>query len=235
MRFVVISIAAVVLAAAASVLLVPLSPSVRAAGPEITYMFPEDGDVLAETPSVIQMCFAEPVNNRDLDKGGDFKFNLTPPDHTGVGMRIVFQPDGYGFAIYPNISDKPTEGEWTLTYRVTDDDTPDAIEGKITYTVKAGGKPVVKPTPPACAGNNTPGPTLVPTGGTPSASGTPTPSSDTGGSGDGPDILKLALLTIAAAGGAAVIALIGYALRGKFGFWLHRPPPRDGGDGPGDH
>jgi len=43
--------------------------------------------------------------------------------------------------------------------------------------------------------------------------------------GSEPDVLELALLTIGAAGGAALVALFGYWLRNRIGFWLHRPPP----------
>ena len=45
---------------------------------------------------------------------------------------------------------------------------------------------------------------------------------------DQPDVLLMALLTVGAAGGAAVISMIGYVIRNRVGFWLHRPPPRDG-------
>ncbi len=46
----------------------------------------------------------------------------------------------------------------------------------------------------------------------------------------GPDVLLLALLTIGAAGAATVVALIGYVIRNRVGFWLHRPPERNNGD-----
>jgi len=39
----------------------------------------------------------------------------------------------------------------------------------------------------------------------------------------------MALLTTGAAAGAAVLGLIGYVIRNRIGFWLHRPPPREGG------
>ena len=45
---------------------------------------------------------------------------------------------------------------------------------------------------------------------------------------DKPDVLLMALLTVGAAGGAAVLAMIGYVVRNRVGFWPHRPPPRDG-------
>jgi len=46
--------------------------------------------------------------------------------------------------------------------------------------------------------------------------------------GNEPDITEMVLLTLAVAGGAAVLSLIGYVIRQRVGFWLHRPPPRDG-------
>ncbi len=46
---------------------------------------------------------------------------------------------------------------------------------------------------------------------------------------DEPDVLLMALLTTGAAAGAAVLGLIGYVIRNRIGFWLHRPPPREGG------
>ena len=53
--------------------------------------------------------------------------------------------------------------------------------------------------------------------------GTPPPVDD-----DKPDVLLMALLTVGAAGGAAVLAMIGYLIRNRVGFWPHRPPQRDG-------
>ena len=44
---------------------------------------------------------------------------------------------------------------------------------------------------------------------------------------EGPDILLEALLTIAVAGGAALLGLLGYLFRRAIGFDLHRPPPED--------
>jgi len=43
---------------------------------------------------------------------------------------------------------------------------------------------------------------------------------------DQPDVLLMTLLTVGAAGAAGVVALIGYLIRQRTGFWLHRPPER---------
>jgi len=51
---------------------------------------------------------------------------------------------------------------------------------------------------------------------------------------DKPDVLLLSLLTVGVAAAAAVLSLIGYVIRQRVGFWLHRPPPRDG-SGPEEH
>jgi hypothetical protein len=50
--------------------------------------------------------------------------------------------------------------------------------------------------------------------------------------GGGPDILQLALLTIGAAGAAAMLALIGYVIRKRIGYEPHAPKP---GEEPPDH
>lgn len=51
---------------------------------------------------------------------------------------------------------------------------------------------------------------------------------------DEPDVTQMVLLTLAAAAIAAVLSLIGYVIRQRTGFWLHRPPPRDS-SAPDDH
>jgi hypothetical protein len=50
---------------------------------------------------------------------------------------------------------------------------------------------------------------------------------------DGPDILLLALITIASVGGVAVLFTLGYFLRRRIGYEPHRPP--EGDEGGGDH
>lgn len=192
--------------------------------PEITFQNPEEGGVLKEPPFVLQMCFKEPVNVNDLDKGGDFSFRLIQPNNKGLGMRIVFQPDGYGVAIYPGLpTEEVPEGEWTWEYRLTDRAQPtDAIEGEVKFEVNsAEGSVIVSATPPVCLGRGT---TPVPTA--PHASVTPTPENGgttTEDGGDDVDILRLALLTIGAAGVAAVLALIGFVIRRRIGYEPHAP------------
>jgi len=207
--------------------------------PEIIFQFPEEGDTLNEPPFVLQMCFKEPVNVNDLDKGGDFSFRLLQPDNKGLGMRIVFQPDGYGVAIYPGLSDgEVPDGEWTWEYRLTDKvDTSDATEGVVKFEVNAAeGREIVSETPPACLGAGlTPIPTAPHAGSTGSV--TPTPDvidgGDEGDGGSDVDILKLALLTIGAAGIAGVLALIGYVVRKRIGYEPHAP--HEGEEPPGHH
>jgi hypothetical protein len=45
---------------------------------------------------------------------------------------------------------------------------------------------------------------------------------------DEPDRTELILWTLAASGVAAVLAIIGYFIRLRIGYFPHRPPPRDG-------
>lgn len=202
----------------------------RADEPVILSEFPEDGDTLNEPPFVLAMCFKNPVNVKDLDKGGDFDFNILSPDKRGLGVRIVFQPDGYGVALYPNTRDvAQTEGEWSWRYRLTDDKTLDPLEGIVKFSVKAqGGSEIISATPASClAPGSTPQPTLI-VAGSPGATAAPTSPVDEGDEED-VDILRLALLTIGSASAAGLIALIGYGIRRRIGYEPHKPP-EDSGD-----
>jgi hypothetical protein len=206
--------------------------------PTATYISVSDGDVFSEPVVFIQICFAEPIDITDLGKGGDFRFELLSPS-ISLGLRIVFQPNGYGVAVYPGLAPGDTNGEWIFNYRVTSLDTYEALEGTVKYRVDPSGQPVPKASPPACLeGGSTPPPgsraTAAPTAKPsstkspgPSGSGSPSPTvspgsgSDNGGS--NPDILLLALLTVALAGGAGLIAIIGYVIRKRVGYEPHAP------------
>lgn len=69
----------------------------------------------------------------------------------------------------------------------------------------------------------------------PGGSGALTPALGQEVDDEGPDILFLALITTAAVLGAAVVGFLLYLLRLRLGFWLHRPPPADGGPGGEEH
>lgn len=217
--------------------------------PVLVYQNPAEGEVIQQPAFGIQLCFASPVNIKDLDKGGDFSFSVTEPDGLGLGNRDVFQPDGYGITIYPGNPIGETTGEWKFHYRLTSPDAKSALEGDINYTVDPNGSPVPRATPPVCVasgGTATVSPAPDPNATTPaavsaspavtsgsrSASATPAASPIAAGSSSGPDILKYALLTIGAAGAAGVILLLGYVVRRRVGYDPHREKPGDGG---GDH
>jgi hypothetical protein len=221
-------------------------------GPQLVYQSVKDGDKFNQPVFVIQLCFAAPINNKDLDKGGDFAFDLKEPDGFGLGHGDVFQPNGYGISIYPGNPPGETVGEWTFKYRVTTPDAQHATEGTITYTVDPAGETTPRSTPPACVesgGTPTASPTANPNASptstailatTPPASPSPTATkaaspgttnaasptateAPAGEGGGGPDIGTLAFLTIGAAGIAALIALVGYFIRRRVGFDLHKP------------
>ena len=104
-------------------------------GPGLVYQSVKDGDVVTEPLFDIQLCFKEPINIKDLDKGGDFAFQVTQPDGIGLGHRDIFQPDGYGIAIQPgNPVGTNLTGQWTFKYRVTTPDAQHATSGTITFT-----------------------------------------------------------------------------------------------------
>jgi hypothetical protein len=216
--------------------LTPSTGPAHAEEPEIIFQFPEDGDVIAEPPLVLQMCFQNPVDVRDeppLDEG-DFEFSLIRPDGISLGMRIVFQPDGYGVAIYPGVAEEePPEGEWTWEYRVVDRESLDPLEGTVTFSTSAAeGEQILQPTPPACLGE---GATQVPTGDAATEDETPDATPDEGEDDDDDDgglgVLELALITIGIAAVAAVVGGIAYLIRRRVGYEPHAPS----GDGGGDH
>lgn len=209
------------------------APPASADEPVITYMYPEDGDVFSEPLQVIQVCFENPIDVRDLPSAGgegEFEFDLNRPSGLGVGMRIVFQADGYGVAVYPGIETEGIEGEWTFRFQVRDRQSLDRIDRTIRYTVESGGEPIITPTPQFCPSG---GGTFAPT-----SSPTPGPDATPGNGGviaeeDGEsDALELPLLVVAVAGGAAVLLLLGYLFRRRIGWWLHNPADEPG---PGDH
>ena len=211
----------------------------RADEPVITFQFPEDGQVLAEPPIVLQMCFKEPVNVKDLPPldVGDFKFSVTRPDNVSLGMRIVFQPDGYGVAIYVgSAATEPPEGEWLWTYRVVDAASGDPLEGEVRFTTNAAnGEEILQPTPPACLAEGATHRPTAPVAGEETPA--PTPEPTTGSEGDGDDDLsvsELALITIGIAAAAAVVGVAAYFFRRRVGYEPHAP--KDGGEsGDDDH
>ncbi len=193
------------------------APTASAEEPVVTYEFPRDGQTFNAPLTVLQQCFAAPINVKDLDKGGDFKFQLTKPSGFNLGMRIVFQPDGYGLTVFPGTAPGTDEGKWTFQWRVTDRETLDPLEGETVYSVGPGGTEPSAETPPECT-----------EAGFPSGVASPTPGNGEGDGDRGPDVFLLALLTIGAAGGAGIVALLGYAVRNRVGFWPHRPPEGGG-------
>ena len=199
---------------AAALLLVIWSPT--GAQPEVTFLFPTDGDTLAEPPSAIHLCFASAVNIKDLDEGGDFSFRVFEPTGRGLGLRIVFQPDGFGVDIYPGVPEEP-EGEWTFEWRATDPDTLEPAEGAIRYTVGPGGDPPPDKPFSRCGGGSSPSTT------------SPTPASADDGAAEGSDGLWIGLIAAAALAGAAVLGLALYLVRRRIGPWTQRPPQQ------GDH
>jgi hypothetical protein len=180
----------------------------RAEPPEVTFISPQDGDVLAEPPKDIYLCFRNPVDNAD---NADFEFRVLPPGGTGLGARIVFQPDGYGVDVQPGNALGPVEGEWVFTYRVSDDATKEVTEGEIRFEVRPDGQPSAAPPPPCTGGLYSP----AASGRTGVTDGSGSTSGDDGGGeeddGDSSTVLVVALVIVgvAVAGAAGLIAVRG--------------------------
>jgi methionine-rich copper-binding protein CopC len=231
-------LAALILLAAIS------SPSAHAADPTpvLVFQYPAEGATLTAEPFFFQLCFASPINKKDLPLGGDFFFSVTEPDGVGLGNRDVFQPDAYGIAVYPGVAMGDVAGQWKFHWRVSSPDAQSPLEGDINFTVNPGGDPIPTATPPPCIGEAGTGtvtptpegnpPTDSPPPGTgatlhPTNSAKPTASTAAIDEDDSPDIDKYAYLTIGAAGGAAIIATLGYIFRRRIGYDPHKPPDSD--------
>lgn len=153
-------------------LVLQLAPrSALAQPPEVVSQFPEEGAVLAEEPAFLpatpttpeepipavaryglQLCFAEPVDVRDSDKGGLHEFTVRGPSGTQLAMRVVFQPDGFGVTVFPGLAPEPVEGQWTFDWLVRDADSLEEASGTIHFEIAQGGSPVPTESLPSCAG-----------------------------------------------------------------------------------
>ncbi len=154
-----------------------------------------------EPPPIIRVCFASPVNVRDLDAGGDFRFAVTTPEDRGLGLRIVFRPDGLGVDVHAGFPEDPLEGEWTFEWRVTDPETLEPAEGTVKFTVSPDGSPVPEEPPEPCVPDDTPSPS-------PTSEPTATPTEDEDDNGPDPVFLGLVIGIPVVAAGVALFLLI---------------------------
>lgn len=146
-------------------------PSALAQAPEVVRQFPEEGAILAEPPAFLpatptttgapipavaryglQLCFGEPVDVRDSDKGGLHQFSVRGPRGTLLAMRVVFQADGLGVTVFPGLAPEPVEGQWTFDWLVRDADTLEEASGAIHFEIAQGGSPVPKKPFSPCRG-----------------------------------------------------------------------------------
>jgi methionine-rich copper-binding protein CopC len=201
---------ALLLLALAAALAFPASPAY--AQVELTEADPPDGAQLDAPPEIVHLCFSEPVI---VDDHTTFEFGYWMPDGRRLGQRTVFQPDGECVDVHPGLPDERPAGQYTFDWQVTAAEGDEVGSGTLEFEVTTDSTPAPSPSP-----TETP------------LAGTPSPAADTdtgdGDDDDGPDILLLALITIAAVGGAAVLFTLGYLLRRRIGYEPHRPP--EGGD-----
>jgi hypothetical protein len=213
--------------------------------PVLVYQNIEEGQTFSAPVFVVQLCFQDPINIKDLDKGGDFEFSLTAPDDFGLGLRIVFQPDGQGVSIYPGEPPGETVGEWSFKWRVTDPDDLTPAEGEIKYVVDPDGEPAPSATPPSCVaegGTATPSGEETPAGTGPatrSVISTPTPEptpeaspgegedGDAGEDEDDDNTVELVLITLGVLAALAVAGLVFYLVRRGVGYEPHQPTKGD--------
>jgi hypothetical protein len=194
------------------------APPANADEPEITYQWPTEGMVISEPPLALQLCFENPVDVRDLPPldEGDFEFSLRRPDNITLGMRIVFQPDGYGVVIQPGTAEPvPPDGEWTWDFRVVDRESGDPLEETVVFRVDSTSEePIIPRDPPACLPEGaTQAPTSVPVPSGEETATTPAGGDNGGDDDDDTDVLTLVLITAGIAGIAALVGVVAFFFR----------------------
>jgi len=170
--------------------------------PTLTESDPSDGAALNERPKLLHLCFSEPVK---IENPSDFQFSVITPGGQPLGLQIVFRKAGDCVDVEPGTYTGKTKGDWTFQWLVTSRASGQIGSGTIRFSVTA--EPSPSPSPGAAAA----------------------PGGKSGG--EGPDIAYLALLSMGAVLGAGAVGLVLYVVRQRIGFWLHRPPPREGGGG----
>lgn len=117
------------------------------AQPEIIETNVENGDVLDAPPELFHICFSEPVNTEDqpagdaVDAQTPWRFDVMLPDGRGLGLRIVFEPDGECVDVEPGIPEDPPEGIWTFDWMVRSQATGEESSGVLTFRVGPGDPP----------------------------------------------------------------------------------------------
>jgi len=176
---------------------------------QLTEADPPDGAQLQAPPELIHVCFSQPVKAGDVTS---WRFGLKMPDGTFLGLRTEFKIGGTCADVYPGLPHERPAGEYVFEWRVTAAEGGEEGSGTLSFRV-------------------TQSTTATPT---PAPTASPTASPGAGTDDDGPDILKIALITTAGMGGAAVLMTLAYLLRRRIGYDPHRPPP-DRGEGSGEH
>jgi methionine-rich copper-binding protein CopC len=184
---------------------------------EVTEADPPDGARLDAPPDIIHLCFSQPAIVED---NTTFAFGYEMPNGRRLGLRIVWQPDGECADVHRGLADEYPAGEHFLEWHVTAREGGEEGSGTVRFEVTKGSTPAPSATPAVTPSDVTPSP----------AGGTEPGDADDN---DGPDILFLALITIASVGGAAVLFTLGYFLRRRIGYEPHRPP--EGGEGDEGH
>ena len=199
---------ALLLAALAAALALPASPAYGQIG--LTEETPPDGAYLNAPPDAVHLCFSQPVNIEDSTA---FGFSYQTPDGRSLGLRIIFQMDGECVDVFPGLPDELPAGEYTFEWRVIAAEGDEEGSGTLRFQVGVGGAPAPSPSPTSV---ETPLPVTPSPGGGAGTANT--------GDADRPDILFLALITTASAGGAAVLFTLAFLLRKRIGYEPHRPP-----------
>ena len=109
-------------------------PNAAFAEPEVTAATPRDGEVLAQPPNVLNLCFSEPVKSEGEDA---WSFVVSPGASASLGLRIEFAEDASCVNVYPGPSD--LQGIWKFDWTVHAQSDDSEGSGTILFQVGALG------------------------------------------------------------------------------------------------
>jgi copper transport protein len=98
----------------------------------VTETEPRDGEVLAQPPDRLRLCFTEPVGFED---SSDWRFNLRAPDGISLGLRVQFRTDGECVEVFPGLPSESKKGTWTFSWFVRSQATGEEGSGTVNFIV----------------------------------------------------------------------------------------------------
>jgi methionine-rich copper-binding protein CopC len=219
------AVALILLALAAAVAV--MAPTAYAQ-PELIRSTPEEGDTIDEAPSVLELCFSEPIS-------APMAFKITLPDGATPAVSIDAEEDGECVRLLPRLPEEPLDGDYALDWQVAGaGGDSESASGRLEFSVEVAqaeepsdGDTPVEGGGTDGGGDESPAPDADAGGGAGAEEPAAGPAEGARGGGGVQDILLKALVTTGVAWGVAFVVAVLYLVRRRIGFDPHRPPPAD--------